>query len=737
LNRKRDDADCSEPAIRARLEVFHENKDKVLKFFKGKTQTIDGTQSIEDVFTHFKTAISNPIPAVAPTEDDGGWAEADEQAAKAAQEASLDVKLSVAPAEFVPLGGARTPVAITISPPNLVDRVPVDVCCVIDISGSMDSEAMFQDPDDDTKQINSGFSQLDIVKHAVKAITNTLTERDRLSLVVFDSNAEISFPLTVMNPDGIAAAIAVLEKLYTKGSTNIWAGLETALTSLRTASHQDSSGTIRQCSVCLLTDGVPDASDITEQEHLRRYKANYPDFICQVNTFGFGYNLQSLMLSAVSELGNGTFGFIPDAKIVGTCFVNTIANSASTLSQNCSVNVTLKNGAVFPFDFPGRVDAKHANIFLGPIQYGQPRDCVVVVDIPAGLESDEYMDVTATYTSIRGQRLSLSSACSARLPTPEARIAQIRTHALKVITNVIDKCASRDHVEGRKQMKDLVETIENYVVGVEDEDPRMKALKEDICGRVSKAVSTDERFKRWGQHYLRAIVRAHHLQLRTNFMDPGLQVYGGELFNKLQHRGGEIFVSLPMVSTRGQAPPVDNTVYYGGGGGGCFDSSCTVVVLKEGEEMEVKMKEVKKNDFVKVVEDGEQAWARVECVVEIERNGELVEFPKTGLKITSKHPIRISGDWAHPIDFIETGDAKIAKGSGNVYNFVLDGSHSLLVNDVECLTFGHGLNSEKTWDPFYASSRVLEVLGNLSGYEEGFVSVKGSLKNLEVTRKYF
>jgi len=65
-------------------------------------------------------------------------------------------------------------------------------------------------------------------------------------------------------------------------------------------------------------------------------------------------------------------------------------------------------------------------------------------------------------------------------------------------------------------------------------------------GRMIKAVSTTERFRRWGGHFLRAICRAHQLQLCTNFMDVGLQVYKGGKFTELQTQGGDIFVQLPM-----------------------------------------------------------------------------------------------------------------------------------------------------------------------------------------------
>jgi len=320
---------------------------------------------------------------------------------------------------------------------------------------------------------------------------------------------------------------------------------------------------------------------------------------------------------------------------------------------------------------------------------------------------------------------------------------------IKVVSKIIADYPSNK--AGCKAMMDnLVKTVDGYVLGVEDEDPRLKALNEDVSGRVAKSVSTPERYQRWGRHYLRAIVRAHQLQLRTNFMDPGLQVYGGKLFKDLEHRGGEIFVALPMTtgsryastssysastsSSTYTAPAVDTTVYYGGGGGGCFDASCSVVVQKEGSESKTDVHQVRKGDLVRVVEDGARAWARVACVVQIERQQQtdLVEFA-SGLKLTKKHPVRFPGqNWQYPVDLVGKRAVLCKSTSEYVYNFVLDSSHVLLVNDVECVTFGHGISADPVaWDSFYATQRVVNVISEMEGFDSGFVSVRGSLKQSE------
>merc|ERR1712137_607535 len=78
---------------------------------------------------------------------------------------------------------------------------------------------------------------------------------------------------------------------------------------------------------------------------------------------------------------------------------------------------------------------------------------------------------------------------------------------------------------------------------------RLTALHADVSGRMSKAFDGKDRFCRWGKHYLRALLRAHQLQVCTNSMDPGLQVYGGDLFKTIREEGDRIFVTLPPPKT--------------------------------------------------------------------------------------------------------------------------------------------------------------------------------------------
>lgn len=73
----------------------------------------------------------------------------------------------------------------------------------------------------------------------------------------------------------------------------------------------------------LLTDGQPNI--VPPRGHLpmlQRYQEKNSALEFSINTFGFGYNLDSKLLTDLAVEGAGTYSFIPDSGFVGTCFVH-------------------------------------------------------------------------------------------------------------------------------------------------------------------------------------------------------------------------------------------------------------------------------------------------------------------------------------------------------------------------------------------------------------------------------
>jgi hypothetical protein len=59
------------------------------------------------------------------------------------------------------------------------------------------------------------------------------------------------------------------------------------------------------------------------------------------------------------------------------------------------------------------------------------------------------------------------------------------------------------------------------------------------------ALKSVEFWKKWGIHYFYALKIAHANEMCSNFKDPGLQLYGGQLFKNLQNTMDTVFINLP------------------------------------------------------------------------------------------------------------------------------------------------------------------------------------------------
>lgn len=291
------------------------------------------------------------------------------------------------------------------------------------------------------------------------------------------------------------------------------AGLEAGLESLRTARASP-----RRRFILVLTDGQPTTSPPAgEHMALRSYFEAHAGFSCSVSTFGFGYQLKSKMLLDVAREGNGTFAFIPDAKIVGTCFVNFVANACTNLALDAKVHLEPQNGAVFPPVLHSSFKRVPWGLVfdLGPLHFGSHRDLIVPMKIPAGLHEhiQPFLKVTVEWNSDDNSKESLIG--SDFEVTKDALAAFARTSSVHALEQVLEKCDATDPA-GPKILKTLI----GQLIGLEAtaNDARITALlKGDLQDRISKAVSTVERYQRWGAHYLRAILRSHEYQMRTNF----------------------------------------------------------------------------------------------------------------------------------------------------------------------------------------------------------------------------
>ena len=106
--------------------------------------------------------------------------------------------------------------------------------------------------------------------------------------------------------------------------------------------------------------------------------------------FGYGYSLDTKLLSAITNLGGGCYGYIPDCSMVGTIFVNFLSHALASFTSLMEVEVKTSSGKLVSFN-----GNKAEKVLLGSAQYGHTRNSIIeFVDVKDG---DEVAEITVRY----------------------------------------------------------------------------------------------------------------------------------------------------------------------------------------------------------------------------------------------------------------------------------------------------------------------------------------------------
>ncbi|MEO1377752.1 MAG: VWA domain-containing protein [Cyanobacteria bacterium J06635_10] len=172
-------------------------------------------------------------------------------------------------------------VSLTASVENLDRNVPLNLCLILDHSGSMNGRP------------------LETVKQAANRIVDRLKSGDRLSIVVFDHRAKVLVPNQVIEDrDGIKKQIS---KLKADGGTSIDEGLRLGIEELAKGKQE----AISQAFV--LTDGENEHGD---NNRCLKFAKLAVDYSLTLNSLGFGDNWNQDVLEQIADAGGGRLSHI-------------------------------------------------------------------------------------------------------------------------------------------------------------------------------------------------------------------------------------------------------------------------------------------------------------------------------------------------------------------------------------------------------------------------------------------
>lgn len=568
-------------------------------------------------------------------------------------------------------------VRVRVAAPAEGARKPVIILAILDNSGSM-AESAGTMPGAESVV----FTRMDLVKHAVKTIAALLGPADRLGIVSFSTDARVALEPICMTDEGRARVDAALSTIHPDANTNIFAGIRQAAALANKDAFADAN-----IVAMLLTDGFP---NVNPPRGIVPTLQNGGSGLLRpwtLSTFGFGYSLDSALLSEIAEWGGGSFGFIPDCSMVGTVFINAIAHILSLAHRGTSYTLSY-----------GGQSQTHTT---GPIAFGQPRTFLHRLggDVVVRCEGREWA-VGTVGTAVDAEDVG-SLARQDLLDTLDAVLARCKAGGVGAAQELLEAFYERHRGSTNRDVQAFCKDV-SPIAGEE--------------GQVHMAPSY---FAKWGEHYLRAYRRAHALQQCMNFKDAGLQIYGGDMFHRLQDEGDRHFCTLPppKATVRGggagaaAAPtaPINMSLFVNASAG-CFAGE-TLIRLADGTSQPIA--DLNPGDLVATPTGNAVIRALVTC------RSQLRGQPMTQLGdlwITPWHPIRLNGEWKFPIDIAGFVDRPLQV----VYNLVLDSGHIVYANGYEACTLAHGFtDSPVIQHDFFGTNRVVEDLAQVAGWDVG------------------
>ena len=581
-------------------------------------------------------------------------------------------------------------VNVTIEPKKIESRKPLLLISMIDISGSMSCSAS------DLKNNNEegGFTRLALVKHSLKTVASTLSENDKMCLITFSDKATMKLEATNVDDLGKKKIFEKIEKMKTYGGTNIWDSLRLAI---------EVTKRFKNYNTCLMlfTDGEPNINPpLGIVPSLKEIISGVEDVNFTISTFAFGYNVDSVLMEEIAQVGNGIYGYCPDCTMVGTIFVNFMGNILNTIESTIKIDVKNEN-LKKAFEIGGLYSgmARHLGFLLKKNNF-KKTDIVLYLGSEKKNEINEIDLVEENNDEIMDE--------------------YFRFRLINLLEEIISS-KNNNYDKNLKNVQDLYDEINK----IENKTEFMNNLLIDLIhenenhGQVEKAIKP-EYFKKWGLNYLLSFLRFHLTEQCGNFKDQTLKKYSNPDFEKLQKVGNKIFISLPAPENdydKGQNISQANfTQMCYNAYGGCFTGNA-FVELKNGKK---QVKNLRKGD--KLINGDE-----VVCVVENKINRIENVVCINDVCFSLYHPIEIEGKWVFPCEHFKVQKKFI----DSWFNLVLKNKHEVILNGTKAITLGHNRKEGILKHPYFGTRKVIDALMKYNTYQTGFISTS----NLKVHRK--
>lgn len=210
-------------------------------------------------------------------------------------------------------GEAVLQVGISTARQKEDEMAPVNICVVLDRSGSMAGDRIRN------------------TREATKELVNRLRPIDRLSIVLFDNQAEILLPSQLVTDK--SKILKVVEQVHERGGTNLNAGLQLGYKEV--AAHYADFPSNK---IVFLTDAMANLGVTDPYEMLRQAGVYQKQMQIDLTLIGVGENFDAVRARALTSKGH-TVHFVMDSREIKKIFIDELESLLAPIGREVSLEL--------------------------------------------------------------------------------------------------------------------------------------------------------------------------------------------------------------------------------------------------------------------------------------------------------------------------------------------------------------------------------------------------------------
>jgi Ca-activated chloride channel family protein len=306
-------------------------------------------------------------------------------------------------------------------------RPPLHVACVLDRSYSMDGQKL---------------------RYAKKACTKLVKHlesgRDSLHFITYGDHARVVFQNGDLSEAGKLALRSEIESVRVSGSTNLFAGLESAVGLLKSSSNDgkvdNDGGALRR--IFLFSDGNVNRGVTDRTAILESVRAWASEGI-EISTFGIGADFDEVLMRKIAEDGKGRYAYLATAEDIPKLVSKSIHDLLDIYASDAVLDIRGESFSTVTRIYGAESDevetgdplnptgATPGVLHLGDLHYSNQRRVLFELDVaPPGSASESF---DAAEWTISLQRNGTSAQYSGRVSiSPTRDRAALGTEAVPV-----------------------------------------------------------------------------------------------------------------------------------------------------------------------------------------------------------------------------------------------------------------------------------------------------------------